>query len=150
MTYPYLTYCCAVWSGNYENNIHRIELYQKKIVRIISKSAYNAHTSLIFKDLNLLKFEDISTLSILKIVYKYHHQTPTEYNRLKLFTKNESHPDKYRIPFGRLNTTRFAISYRGPKLWNSLSQSLKSKPTLHSFKKEFIQNTLETYKIVHS
>ena len=85
--------------------------------------------------------------SILKIVYKYHHQTPTEYNRLKLFTKNERHPDKYRIPFGRLNTTRFAISFRGPTLWNSLSQTLKSKLTLHILK----ENSSKTlYKIMNS
>ncbi len=43
---------------------------QKKIIRILSRSKYNAHTEPIFKELKLLKLEDILKLQELKLYYK--------------------------------------------------------------------------------
>ena len=145
MAYAHITYCCTVWSANYENNLHKIEMYQKKLVRIITRSPYNAHTAPLFKELRLLKFEDISTLCILKIMYEQHHQIKTVYDRLDLFEINQRHPDKYRIPFGRLNTTRFSIIFRGPTLWNNLESMIKNLPTIHRFKKEFHKKRILAY-----
>ena len=140
-----MTYCCAVWSTNYPSNLKRIETYQRKLVRIITRSGYDAHAPPLFKQLKIVKFEDISVWSILKIMYIYHHQSQTQYNRLKLFTVNERHLDKYRIPFGRLETTRFSISFRGPVLWNDLDVQTKNLPTIHSFKRKFYSSVLERY-----
>ena len=116
------------------------------MVGIITRSEYDAHTPPIFKELRILKFEDIAAWSILKIVYIYHHQTKTEYNRLDLFTVNERNTQKYRIPFGRLNTTRFCISFRGPILWNSVKNDLKQLPSIHRFKKQFFNIAFEKYE----
>ena len=146
LVYPYLTYCCAVWSSNYQSNLSRIIIYQKKVVRIITRSEYDAHTTPIFRQLRILKFEDIAAWSILKIVYIYHQQAKTEYNRLDLFTVNERNTQRYRIPFGRLNTTRFCISYRGPILWNPLNNDLKKLPSIHRFKKQFFNIAFEKYE----
>ncbi len=49
---------------------HIVKL-QKKIVRIISLSKYNANTEPIFKTLKLLKVYDILKLHELKFYYKY-------------------------------------------------------------------------------
>ena len=43
---------------------------QKRAVRIISKSKYNAHTDPLFKKLGILKAQDIFTLNCLKL-YKF-------------------------------------------------------------------------------
>ena len=49
----------------------RIMKLQKKVIRIISLSKYNAHTEPIFKKLNLLKVKDILKLQELKFYYKF-------------------------------------------------------------------------------
>ena len=48
----------------------RVELLQKRAVRFITNSKYNAHTEPLFKQLNLLKVKDIFELTALKSFYK--------------------------------------------------------------------------------
>ena len=54
LVYPHLLYCITVWGSNYPSTLKRIVLLQKKVVRIISRSAFNAHTEPIFKQLKIL------------------------------------------------------------------------------------------------
>ena len=49
----------------------RIAKIQKKVLRIMSISKYNAHTEPIFKSMNLLKVKDILKLQELKFYYKF-------------------------------------------------------------------------------
>ena len=53
--------------GRQTNAIHKI---QKKAIRIIAASKYNAHTEPLFKQLNLLKSCDICKLQELKCYHK--------------------------------------------------------------------------------
>ena len=69
MIYPYLQYCNLVWANTYQKNFSRLLILQKRIVRIINKSDNLAHTSPIFKDLYLLKFEDIRKLQISQFMF---------------------------------------------------------------------------------
>ncbi len=83
---------------------------QKKVIRIISLAINNAHTELIFKELKLLKVEDILRLQELKFYYKFknnklphylkalpihfntdihHHETRTQNNIHPMKTKHE-------------------------------------------------------------
>ena len=56
---PYFCYCNVVWSSTYKINLRRLVILQKRIIRIINKSHFNAHTDPIFKGLRILKFNDI-------------------------------------------------------------------------------------------
>ena len=51
LIYPYFYYCNIVWASTYNTNLLRLIILQKRIIRIITKSHFNAHTDLIFKDL---------------------------------------------------------------------------------------------------
>ena len=59
LIYPYFYYCNIVWASTYKTNLRRLVILQKRIIRIINKSHFNAHTDPIFKDLGILKFNDI-------------------------------------------------------------------------------------------
>ena len=54
--YPFLTFSCLVWGNTYISNIKPLEILQKKAIRIVTFSQFNAHTSSLFHDLRLLKF----------------------------------------------------------------------------------------------
>ena len=71
LIYPYLQYCNIVWASTYESNLKRLIVLQKRAVRIISKSEVSAHTSPLFKNLQLLKFIDINKLQIGQFMFKY-------------------------------------------------------------------------------
>ena len=54
---PYLNYCNLVPASRYKTGLQRIVILQKRVIRIVNKSDYCAHTDPIFKKLNsLLKF----------------------------------------------------------------------------------------------
>jgi hypothetical protein len=48
----------------YQSNLHRIILLQKRVVRILSRSNFDAHTDPIFKELHIMKFRDICSLQM--------------------------------------------------------------------------------------
>ena len=64
LIYPYFYYCNIVWASTYKTNFLRLVILQKRIIRIINKSHFNAHTDPIFKDLGILKFNDIHLLQL--------------------------------------------------------------------------------------
>ena len=69
MIYPYLQYCSLVWTSVYPSNLSRLVILQKQIIKVISKSDFTAHTSQIFKDFHLLKFQDIKKLQTSQFMF---------------------------------------------------------------------------------
>ena len=63
---PHINYCITAW-GFHRN---RITIIQKKAIRIITASSYISHTEPLFKQLNLLKVEDVLTLQELTFYFK--------------------------------------------------------------------------------
>ena len=55
----------------------RLKKMQNRIIRIITCSKHNAHTSPLFKSLRILTLDDMLRLNTLKFYYKYLHNTST-------------------------------------------------------------------------
>ncbi len=53
--YPCLSYGTLLWESSYKTHLKEIEFMQKKAIRAITNSAYNANTNVIFKELHVLK-----------------------------------------------------------------------------------------------
>jgi hypothetical protein len=49
LIYPYLQYCIIIWGSTYPSCLHRIHLLQKRVIRIINREVYYAHTDAIFR-----------------------------------------------------------------------------------------------------
>ena len=64
-----LSYVCTAWGQNL-NPKHRINLLQKKAIRIISFAQYDAHTLPIFTKLNIIRFSDLISLCKCLLIYK--------------------------------------------------------------------------------
>ena len=69
MIYPYLQYYNLVWSNTYQTIMSRLQTLQKRIIRVINKSHFLAHTNPILKSLYLLKLEDIRKLQISQFMF---------------------------------------------------------------------------------
>ena len=69
LIYPYFYCCNIVWASTYKTNLRCLVILQKHIIRIINKSHFNAHTDPIFKDLGILKFNDIHLLQPSQFMY---------------------------------------------------------------------------------
>jgi hypothetical protein len=76
---PHLLYGILGWG----QSAPRIKSLQKKAIRNMTKSKYNAHTEPLCKINYILKFEDLYALTILKFYYKYKHgSVPNYFSRM--------------------------------------------------------------------
>lgn len=66
-----INYCISCWGYG---PLDRLTKIQKKALRIITKSKYNAHSSPLFNQLNTLKVDDIFKIMSLKIYYKFQNE----------------------------------------------------------------------------
>ena len=66
--YSQLIYGCNVWGLTTDENLHKIEVLQRKCVRILKFAPFNSHTNQLFIDLKFLKVKDIINTHQLKLV----------------------------------------------------------------------------------
>ena len=83
---PHLNYGIMTWGYKCD----RINKLQKKAIRIVSLSKYNAHTEPIFKRLQLLKVADILKIQELKFYYRFMHNTLPRYLQRIAFHQNST------------------------------------------------------------
>ena len=70
LIYPYYNYCILAWGSTNKSVLQPLFLYQKKLVRIITTSDYYAHTNPLFKQLKILKLEDLFVYHTQLLMYK--------------------------------------------------------------------------------
>ena len=71
--FSYLIYGCNLWGLTSEENISKIEVLQRKCVRIMTFAEYNSPSNEIFIKLSLLKVRDLISLNQLKLVYDFYN-----------------------------------------------------------------------------
>ena len=153
ITYPFLIFGCTVWGMIYNTNIQPIVLLQKKIIRIMTFSKFDAHTNPIFHKLKLLKINEIIKLYIAIFMYQYvQGMLPNAFD--SFFTTTNSMHDystrlalksTFHLPKIRTNFGKFSIRYFGSKVWNGIEDSLKSL-TFFRFKRQLKESYLKLYE----
>ena len=131
----------AFWGLTYHSNLKRLITLQKRAVRTISRSAFDAHTDPIFKSLKLLKFENIVSLQVANIMYLYKNgQLPESFKNM-FFTGQEIHnyntctrnSNFFRLPSCRTNVRKFSRRFQGPKIFKSINDEIKNSLSLKKF-----------------
>ena len=64
LAYPYINYNVCSYAGTYNSHLNRILLLQKRLVRIVNKSAYLEHTDKLFFDNKIFKIDDVYKLNV--------------------------------------------------------------------------------------
>ena len=119
----------------------RLVKLQKRVVRIIDKSHFNAHSDPIFKKLGILKFHDLNLLQLGQFMFSYQIRTLppklaskfTLNSQIHTYYSRNSHA--FRLPFCRTNIKQFSVFYQGPKFCNSLDIDINNSSSTASFKK---------------
>ena len=132
---PCISYCIIIWGGTYQSYTSKIHLLQKRIVRIISGSSYNAHTAELFKLAKCMTIYQLYEYFALIFVYKYLNvQLPKVFasyfqrmkvSRLSFDLKSGFHSKK----IGQMS-----ITVTGPKIWNKVPIALRKLNSLAHFK----------------
>lgn len=143
LIYPYLTYCNIIWGSTYTTSINPVYLLQKRFVRIAANASFTAHTAALFRDLNVMTVFDINKFQIALFVHKIVHNSsslPEQYKGLLNFNSDIHHHytrqhNLLRSIMTKTTQKQHTIMFRGPTVWNNLSQILQSCSSLPSFKK---------------
>ena len=121
--HSYLNYADIAWASTYATKLKRVCLKQKHAVRIVFNKDKLTHSKPLFKNLNALNVYQINIYQHLNFLHKFiNNQIPSLFSD---FIKIPNH--KYSSNFSQssfylkrysLNSTKYSISIRGPKLWN--------------------------------
>ena len=92
----HLQYCTLLWANCHVTNIRKLQLLQKKAIRIITSSHYIAHTDPLFSMTTLLKLDDLYKYQLGTFMHKVtHFQLPQHMSSMFLRTEN-IHKHKFR------------------------------------------------------
>lgn len=139
---PHLNYCINVWGKTERYNSNRLLLLQKKGIRGIANIGYREHTNLLFREYKIMTLNQLYNFKISTIMYKYYN------NQLPEAFENYLQPAEaiHRYPTRKKDTLRIlqhstaicesSLKISGPKIWNTLSESIKTRPSLKAFKKQ--------------
>ena len=135
MFMPHLQYSILNWGHKY-SRLHKL---QKRALRIITNSKYNAHTEPLFKNLNVLKLPDIYKSSVLKFYFKYENNTIPDFFKQTNFICTAVHTyatrgaETIRIPGMRTACAQQSLRYLLPKYILSTPHNILQKVHTHSF-----------------
>ena len=142
---PHLSYNLLLWG----HRSKRLAKIQKKIVRIINCSSYYAHTNNFFKDMKMLKIEDLFSLTKYKFYFNYcQNKLPAYFNNINLNSVSDIHNRNTRnnnnlfIPRIEHSFASSSIRYSIPKFINDAPEVITAKIYTHSPKgfKNYIKN----------
>ena len=150
---PHLNYGVMIWG----RNVGDILKMQKRVVRIITKSRYNAHTNQLFRRLRILKIQDLCALHDYKFCYRYEKRNLPEYFLSEMLQRNTHvhnlsarFEGTYRLPAVGHEYARYCISYLFPKISNEMDEDIKSKIyslSLNEFKNYIKQLFFDSYDV---
>ena len=151
LIHPYLLYCNVIWGNATQSAMHRLTILQKRILRIVCKAGFQDPSSKLFKQLNILKLDDVFTLQAAIFMFKAknnmlppscsHHvslqHSESRYNLRKRF-------DFFRLPY-RTNIYERYIAISGPAVWESLPVNVRSTDSISLFIKNVTTFLMNNY-----
>ena len=131
----HLNYCLLIWGYN----CARLIKLQKKAIRLVSLSKYNAHCDPLFKKFKILKLTDTLRLQELQFYYKHtHNKLPSYLQRMPLAPNHDIHNHDTRnhnqihIQAVHHSFAKRCIRHTIPRTVNTTPVIIKDKVTTHS------------------
>ncbi len=149
--YSHINYGLMLWGSASKTILNKIIVMQKKAIRLITGSHYNAHTTPLFTELKVLKFEDMYDLQLSKFIFcLYQNNIPKPLQSFfslnsdthNYSTRNQNNPS---LPLHKCNVTAMSIFSKSYKLWYCMDLYLKSSVSLSVFSYRYKKIILHKY-----
>ena len=147
--YSRVAYMIAVWGGTYSSYIDKIQVLQKRVIKnLFSRHLPGLTTKELFKELRILKINQIHKLELVKLVFlaintDRYSCLRDEIRRLEWsHNYNTRRICNYRLPRTRVAADQHGIVFQAISLWNSLPLDLRESTSLSVLKKGFIDLSL--------
>ena len=148
LVFPQLTYGNVIWGNTCKTLLSSLFISQKRVIRTIMFRNRRHHTNEDFKNLKILKLNDINTYFGLCFVYKSLNLItfPIDY-----FTHSQNpnynfrHMNELRPIFASTKQGQSSPGYYCSVLWNHLPLSIRNKPSISSFKLALRSHLIDQY-----
>ena len=128
---PHLLYGNLLWGSAYKSHLHKLEIQQKKAIRVITQSKYNEHTSPLFKRLHLLKLKDIHEIELAKFTFM-HQAKSLPSPLLNIYNQNtlvHSYNTRQQLDLHiskiHVDVVFRSFVYKGPCVWSKIPTEIK-------------------------
>ena len=142
---PHIIYCLPIYGRG--KGAKKLDTYMKWGIRICANLRYNSHTNDHFKYFRILKYDDMYTLQLLLLGYKFATKSlPIAYNK---FLKFHEEKNRQKNVFEKIMPnykTKNTIYETLPSIWNNTKPKLE--PSLNIFKKRYKENCFKNYSLI--
>ena len=141
------------WGNTYSTTLQPLTILQKKAIRIITFSKFDAHSTPLFYRLEILKFIDLIFTNNALFMYDFHNGTlPPVFNdffrpihKVHQYNTRLASKKSFYIPKIRTNYGKFSIRFNGAKIWNLIQDDFKLKGR-NVFKRRLKESILNEYQ----
>ena len=153
LVHPYLSYGIALWGGTCKSYLNKICISQKKALRHIHRSSYNAHTNPLFSESKILKLGDLYELEVGKLMYDAIRNTlPTPLSFLYIPNSTvHSHNTRQRhephVQARRSMVATNSLTHKAHGIWSATPHQIKELDTRSKFKRSLKREMLTKYKL---
>ena len=153
----HLRYACTTYGSAPMASIEELFIIQKKAIRHVTKSFYQAHTDPLFLKLNILKITDLIVFERAMIVYNFRHRNlPESFDRnyfefisaAELTRTND--PLFIKLPKDVCKTLSRTPYLMIAKAWNSVPYHIKLTANKTKFKSNLTAHLVSSYNSVCS
>ena len=123
----FLSSIILVWGSTYPTHLRRLVLLQNCIVIVISKKGFEAHTDPLFKNLMILKLEDIYSLHLGKFKFSLKNTSIASSFSRSILRINQVHGYNtrsseilYSFRSCRTSMRKFSVFYKGAVFFSKL------------------------------
>jgi len=129
----HLQYCVVSWGTANNSVLQPLSVLQNNILRRMIFSKYRCRVTLLYKNLKILKLNDIYQFELAQFMHKFHHGKLSE--KYKEYFQDTSAVHSYQTRYANIenyfihrvssNAGKKLISYWEASLWNKVEQNLK-------------------------
>ena len=147
--HTYLNYCNMAWASNFKTHLKKLYTTQRKASIIIMNKDIHAESRPLMKNLSILNVYQINIFQIVLFMYKLKNGKLPKVFRTQFSCINHKYWTRYSvnnyvIPRTKLRKTDFALTHRGPELWNQIPHDMKSLESFETFKSRLKQLLLSS------
>ena len=153
MIYSHLCYGTIVWAGTIKTaNFKVLKNLQNRIIKnLFCRHLANSPVNSIYKQLKILKVEDICKLKTCVTMYKclnlgflpYVHDIIKKLIRSHIYGTRRRHD--FLMPMPSVKSIELNLIYQMLKAWNELENSIRTSRNVANFKNKLINKILESY-----
>jgi hypothetical protein len=141
LIHSYLSHSTLIMNSITVKNKQRIAKIQKKAIRIITGSTYNAHTAPLFLQHNIRPYDKLITFSQLMFMHSVEYgYAPKSFENIWLKNNDRNaerelrNANDFLLTQPRTETFKKSTSYSLPNEWNNLAQEIKLQQNRLTFK----------------